>query len=126
VRENGPYAVHAQIELPHASAMRATLCRCGQSRRKPYCDGSHVAAGFTATGEPATRDSEPLAERGGALTVTPLPNGPLQLSGNVEICSGTGRTLARTRSARLCRCGGSGNKPFCDGTHARIGFCSED
>ena len=47
------------------------------------------------------------------------------LGGNVEICSGTGRTVARTRSTRLCRCGASGNKPFCDGSHARIGFRSE-
>jgi CDGSH-type Zn-finger protein/uncharacterized Fe-S cluster protein YjdI len=124
VRENGPYAVHAQMESPDAG-FRVTLCRCGKSSRKPYCDGSHGAAGFAATGEPATVASEPLAERGGPLSITPIPNGPLHLGGNVEICSGTGRTVARTRSTRLCRCGASGNKPFCDGSHARIGFRSE-
>jgi CDGSH-type Zn-finger protein len=126
VRENGPYAVHARIELPAASELRATLCRCGKSRRKPHCDGSHAAAGFAATGEPATLPSEPLAERGGPLTITPILNGPLQLSGSVEICSGTGRTVSRMQSARLCRCGASENKPFCDGSHARVGFRSEE
>jgi CDGSH-type Zn-finger protein/uncharacterized Fe-S cluster protein YjdI len=125
VRENGPYAVHAAIELPTGPELRATLCRCGRSNRKPYCDGSHAAAGFTATGEPATRPSEPLAERGGTLEITPLHNGPLQVSGNIEICSGTGRTVFRTRSARLCRCGASETKPFCDGSHVRVGFRSE-
>jgi len=124
VRENGPYAVHARIELPAGAELRATLCRCGKSKRKPYCDGSHAGAGFAASGEPATVASEPLAERGGALKISPIPNGPLQLNGNVEICSGTGRTVVRTQSTRLCRCGGSESKPFCDGTHARIGFRS--
>jgi CDGSH-type Zn-finger protein len=126
VRENGPYAVHAQIELPAGTELRATLCRCGKSSRKPYCDGSHAAAGFAATGEPATLASEPLAERGGPLTIDPIPNGPLHLTGNVEICAGTGRTVLRAQSARLCRCGGSANKPFCDGSHARIGFRTEE
>jgi CDGSH-type Zn-finger protein/uncharacterized Fe-S cluster protein YjdI len=124
VRENGPYAVHAQLGSATAE-FRVTLCRCGKSSRKPYCDGSHVAARFAATGEPATIASEPLAERGGRLTIVPILNGPLQLGGNVEICTGNGRTVLRTRSARLCRCGGSENKPFCDGSHARIGFRSE-
>lgn len=125
VRENGPYAVHAQIGLPAAAELRATLCRCGQSKRKPYCDGSHAAAGFAASGEPATLASAPLARRDGPLAIDPIPNGPLQLAGNVEICSGTGRTVLRTQSARLCRCGASENKPFCDGSHARVGFRSE-
>jgi len=125
VRENGPYAVHASIELPAGREFRATLCRCGKSMRKPYCDGSHSTAGFMASGEPATMPSEPLAERGGPLTIDPNPNGPLQVKGNVEICAGTGRTVLRTQSARLCRCGGSENKPFCDGSHSRIGFRSE-
>ncbi|HKT20323.1 MAG TPA: ferritin-like domain-containing protein [Stellaceae bacterium] len=126
VRENGPYALNAAINLPGESAMfRATLCRCGKSANKPFCDNSHRAVNFTATGEPATIESAALAERAGTLAVTPLPNGPLQVIGNLEICSGTGRTVFRTENVRLCRCGGSGNKPFCDGTHARIGFRSE-
>jgi CDGSH-type Zn-finger protein len=33
--------------------------------------------------------------------------------------------LHRLTTARLCRCGGSSNKPFCDGTHARNGFVSD-
>jgi len=40
----------------------------------------------------------------------------------LEIMTGTGRTVARQQTARLCRCGGSANKPFCDDTHRRIGF----
>jgi CDGSH-type Zn-finger protein/uncharacterized Fe-S cluster protein YjdI len=126
VRENGPYAVHAALRLPTGDELRATLCRCGQSKRKPWCDGSHATAEFAASGEPPTRPSEPLAVRNGPLEVTPLPNGPLQVSGNVEICSGTGRTVCRTESARLCRCGASASKPFCDSSHARIGFRTDD
>jgi CDGSH-type Zn-finger protein/uncharacterized Fe-S cluster protein YjdI len=122
LRENGPYAVNAAIALSGTAQTRATLCRCGRSNNKPYCDNSHIAAGFQATGEPATIESDPLEFRGGRLTVDPLPDGPLQLMGNVEICAGTGRTITRAQNARLCRCGASSTKPFCDGTHARIGF----
>ena len=104
---------------------RATLCRCGKSKNKPFCDNSHREIEFEATGEPATVASEPLKERGGELQVMPVRNGPLKIRGPVEICSGTGRTVTRTQYAKLCRCGGSANKPFCDDTHLRIGFRSE-
>lgn len=124
MRENGPYAVSAGVSMNESAFTRATLCRCGQSKNKPYCDNSHIAARFNASGEPATIDSDPLDVRGGKLVVDPLRDGPLQIMGNVEICSGTGRTIARAQNARLCRCGGSSTKPFCDETHARIGFKS--
>jgi CDGSH-type Zn-finger protein/uncharacterized Fe-S cluster protein YjdI len=125
LRENGPYAVRADVELVgHGDLLRATLCRCGASQNKPFCDGSHNAAHFVASGEPATRESQPLAQRGGRLQIRPEPDGPLVVTGSVEICAGTGRTIDRVTSARLCRCGGSATKPFCDGTHARIGFRS--
>ena len=71
----------------HGAAIRATLCRCGHSANKPFCDGAHAAAGFTATGEPASRTSEPLASRDGPVTVTPRQDGPLVIHGNLEVSS---------------------------------------
>lgn len=126
IRENGPVALHAQMTIAgHGPALRATLCRCGASRNKPFCDGSHASAGFQASGEPPTRESQPLAVRDGAVTVTPLPNGPVIVEGSLEICSGTGRTINRVGRTALCRCGQSSNKPYCDGTHARVGFTTD-
>jgi CDGSH-type Zn-finger protein/uncharacterized Fe-S cluster protein YjdI len=123
IRENGPYALHAPLKVAgQDDGFRATLCRCGQSQNKPWCDGSHAGAGFTASGEPASGNVEPLAQRDGPLAVTPLRNGPLQVTGNLEICAGTGRTVARITETRLCRCGQSRNKPFCDMSHVAAGF----
>ena len=123
IRENGPLALHAPLEIAGEHAgYRATLCRCGASRHKPFCDGSHAAAGFSATGEPPTKESRPLARRDGPLALAPQPNGPLKLSGAHEIVSGTGRTIERATESYLCRCGASQNKPFCDGSHRKIGF----
>ena len=49
------------------------------------------------------------------------PNGPLSLEGEAELRRPSGPNLSKQKVA-LCRCGGSKNKPFCDGTHAKIGF----
>jgi CDGSH-type Zn-finger protein/uncharacterized Fe-S cluster protein YjdI len=126
VRENGPLAFHADLHVEGSEGrLRATLCRCGASKSKPFCDNSHSRVGFHATGEPESQDSPALAQRDGPLSVTPLPDGPLFVSGNVEIVSGTGRMVVRSRKVALCRCGGSANKPFCDGTHAQNGFQTE-
>jgi uncharacterized Fe-S cluster protein YjdI/CDGSH-type Zn-finger protein len=73
VRENGPLAISAEIVLAGAPiGTRATLCRCGESKNKPYCDGSHSAAAFAATGEPATKESVQLASRDGPLEISPI------------------------------------------------------
>jgi CDGSH-type Zn-finger protein/uncharacterized Fe-S cluster protein YjdI len=124
IREGGPYAVRGELSIAGAPQHRATLCRCGASKNKPYCDGSHHEAGFAATGEPATSAGDILPVRNGPLEIEPQLDGPLQVRGNLEITSGTGRVVARLTQARLCRCGGSANKPFCDGTHTRIDFRS--
>lgn len=130
MRENGPLALNAAIRIiaPDGVAdeeLRATLCRCGQSKNKPFCDQSHIAAGFTASGEAVTRLSPQLEQRDGALDVTPLRDGPLDVRGAAEIITGTGRTIDRTFGVRLCRCGHSRDKPFCDGSHRAAGFRAE-
>ncbi len=127
VREAGPYAFRAALQIDGVPAgFRATLCRCGASRNKPYCDSSHHEIGFNATGEPPGGKTDMLPVRDGVLAIDPQANGPLRVRGNLEITSGTGRVVARVTSTYLCRCGGSANKPFCDGTHTKIGFRSDD
>ena len=123
VRENGPLAFHGALSIAgSAPTFRATLCRCGASAQKPYCDGSHAASGFAATGEPHAVESQPLSVRNGPLSIAPQANGPLKVSGSLELVSGTGHTVNRTTLTVLCRCGASANKPYCDGSHKKIGF----
>jgi len=124
VRENGPLAFEADLHIrgERQASPRATLCRCGQSKKKPWCDGRHVEARFAATGEPETARFEALSDRKGPLDVQPIPNGPLRVVGNLEVVSGTGRTCNKVRETYLCRCGQSKNKPYCDGTHKAAGF----
>jgi CDGSH-type Zn-finger protein len=125
IREAGPYAVRGDILLDGAPAgYRLTLCRCGASKHKPYCDGSHHEVGFSASGEPPTGKADALEVRDGPLAIDPQTDGPLMVRGNLEIISGTGRVVARTQAARLCRCGHSATKPFCDNTHIKVGFRS--
>lgn len=54
-----------------------------------------------------------------AVTITPTTNGPYEVSGEVRIVAPDGAVIRETRRAYLCRCGHSGNKPFCDSSHRR-------
>ncbi|MFN8473154.1 MAG: (4Fe-4S)-binding protein [Anaerolineae bacterium] len=58
--------------------------------------------------------------------ITPVRNGPLTVRGRLKITDEDGNVLRETTKAVLCRCGHSGHKPFCDGSHARIGFRTDD
>ncbi len=122
LRENGPLTVHGDFVVAGVAHMRAALCRCGQSKNKPYCDGSHHAIGFVASGEPQAVEEIGLSSKGGRVSVNPVPDGPYSVSGTTELVSGTGRTISLAPGPTLCRCGASDNKPFCDGSHARVGF----
>lgn len=57
-----------------------------------------------------------------ALEVRASAGGPLLLRGEIRITDAAGNVLYEGERAALCRCGGSSNKPFCDGTHKTNGF----
>ena len=59
-------------------------------------------------------------------SVEPRPNGPLFVRGHVRIVDPDGRLIREDTRVALCRCGGSGNKPFCDGSPRRIGFRTDN
>lgn len=176
------------------------LCRCGNSKNKPYCDRTHAKIGFDGT-ETASRkkyseqaekisgpeldltDAQPLCaagrfchREGGTWNLTkssddpkskeiaiqeacdcpsgrlvawdkktgksiepalkpsiglvedPPKNvsGPIRLKGGVALESADGTKYETRNRMTLCRCGKSGNKPFCDGTHIMVGFSDGD
>ena len=130
VAYNGPLFIRGQLDIEGAPSnapglnFRAALCRCGQSKNKPFCDNSHDGAGFRDYGA-IGETGEPGAERGGPLAIKAVKDGPLLLRGNVTISGGSGRHSWSGKQVALCRCGASGNKPFCDGSHKKIGFTSD-
>jgi len=58
------------------------------------------------------------------VSIRPKPNGPYLIDGPVDVYDTAGNKIATDDRPRiaLCRCGASSNKPFCDGTHSKIGF----
>jgi CDGSH-type Zn-finger protein len=56
------------------------------------------------------------------VTVEVRPNGPYIVSGVIELRDTDGNVVATQARTVLCRCGASTKKPFCDGTHSKIGF----
>ena len=61
------------------------------------------------------------------IRITIKPNGPYRVEGDLSLidlldASGQKYDLTGKPGISLCRCGGSVNKPFCDGTHSKIGF----
>jgi len=172
-----------------------SLCRCGQSANKPFCDGSHLRVSFDGT-ETANRDSyrtQSTEQVGPTLILTDAENlcafarfcdvagqvwnlveaqgseaarlttleaglcpsgrlvawdrktnkalepdldpsigivddpaegvaGPIWVRGGIPIAAADGETYEVRNRVTLCRCGASNNKPFCDASHASIGF----
>jgi CDGSH-type Zn-finger protein len=59
-----------------------------------------------------------------AVKITLKPNGPYRVEGPITLINVDGNEIDLTGkpAISLCRCGASTNKPFCDGTHSKIGF----
>jgi uncharacterized Fe-S cluster protein YjdI len=86
-------------------------------------DEVEVAVATCPSGALRTRRvGVPVARAGEALEVRASENGPLLLRGGVRVTDAHGNALFEGERAALCRCGGSNNKPFCDGTHKTNGF----
>jgi len=196
VAKDGPYRVRGPCPLRNSHGEETpargaiALCRCGNSSKKPFCDGTHTKIAFDGSrlavgptddvdshrGSRITiQDNRAICAHAGVCTdnlprvfrlgqepwvnaegadvetiiaivkrcpsgalsfsidgspppaapreraVTASKNGPYFVTGQVELKAGGAAPRFPDRYA-LCRCGGSKNKPFCDGTHWAIGF----
>ena len=127
------------------------LCRCGHSKHKPFCDGSHKHADWdpreTASHRPLLQDAEeidgptmmladnedkdtekvfepPFKPSIGIIEDPGIKvSGPIWVKGGIRIEGADGKSYEVRNRVTLCRCGQSSNKPFCDGTHASMHFC---
>lgn len=102
-----------------ADQIAAAVDTC-PSRALTYSRLDGVPAG--PNGTPATDATPPTPDDGTPVVISLKPDGPLLVDGPVRIEMARCEVIEVTERAALCRCGGSGNKPFCDGTHKQIGF----
>jgi len=122
IQKNGPLRVSGLREIKNSRGERVPtrerifLCRCGASKTKPYCDGTHAATGF-ADDDAADLVVDPLD----AEEIQISRDGPYLIRGRIEPGDGVGKE----RHA-LCRCGESLRKPFCDGSHWYAGFHDDE
>ncbi len=126
---DGPLYIRGDVEVMNSNKetvvedTRIALCRCGASEHKPFCDNSHIEAGFKDSATPDEKpDSDPNTSGDSKLHIDTAKNGPLLLRGEFEIVDAQGQSVHIGNKAALCRCGHSSNKPFCDGTHSNIDF----
>lgn len=114
----------ATVEIDHE--VRATLCRCGTSKNKPFCDNSHIESGFSAPEPEAIRiDKDDEIGTLDVLSITVHPDGPYEVIGRFQIENDQNEVIHTGSKTWLCRCGGSRNKPFCDSSHKKNGFNAE-
>ena len=127
ILENGPLLCTGEIEVCAADGYvfgkgsDIALCRCGESRNRPFCDGSHKEAGFENDGIIVGLSADEL-EGDGPLVITVRNNSMLVAKGPMTIVCADESCAATRNKAAFCRCGHSASKPFCDGSHKDFGF----
>lgn len=118
VTPHGPYVVSGGVPLvgaggPIPTGEVYTLCRCGGSARRPFCDSTHRRIAFDGHGTADGPGCEPGTGSDPGIEVR--DDGPLAVTG-VDLQHEDGSTAAHPRFT-LCRCGASATMPFCDGSH---------
>lgn len=129
VSNGGPLQITGNLTLVKEDgsvqyANHLTLCRCGSSRSKPVCDGQHLDREFLNSGKISEASEIPASQRPSKITLSCIKDGPITFRGRLRLHNQFGQECVKMRGS-LCRCGQSANKPFCDGSHERVGFRSK-
>jgi len=129
LEKDGPVYIYGDLKIQDADGnviledSRFALCRCGLSGNKPACDNSHQNEEFEASeNSNAERFPEVNEDSHGPLVLKVMKNGPVLVEGKYKIQTGRDQFYETNKNMALCRCGASGNKPFCDGSHKEVGF----
>ncbi len=125
VTSGGPLKMTGNITLinedgsvTHANSL--SLCRCGASKNRPFCDDQHLEIEFFDSGAVQQLSDWMPVTRPQTISVTVVENGPLKFRGYLRIYNKKGQECI-TMSGALCRCGKSSKKPFCDSSQGCTG-----
>ncbi|MCB0502289.1 MAG: (4Fe-4S)-binding protein [Bacteroidetes bacterium] len=102
-----PWISVKNADTPH---LKETIAKCP----------SGALSWKSVKGEAFDKDVDKAVGESAKLNI--FADGPILIKGNFEITDSKGNLLEKKESVALCRCGASENKPFCDGTHKKIGF----
>lgn len=116
----------------HAAICLRAAPEVFDTQRRPWIDVSGASAERIAeavakcpTGA-LTFSSPTIAEPVPAPTrMRPIRGGPMVVNGAIELVDADGNVVSETRAA-LCRCGNSGNQPYCDNSHRTQGFDEQE
>jgi CDGSH-type Zn-finger protein len=123
----GDLEVRGPDGAPLTHETRLTLCRFGLSHNQPFCDNSHRRRKWKSgpSTDPQPRPPAPRQHAGEQPTiVVARRDASLDVRGDLRLYHSDGREMVDAGQALLCRCGQSATKPFCDSSHARVGFRS--
>ncbi|MCW8873200.1 MAG: CDGSH iron-sulfur domain-containing protein [Xanthomonadales bacterium] len=126
VSNGGPIQLTGNITLVREDgtvqyANHLALCRCGSSNSKPTCDGQHLEREFLNPGKITQASDIAASSRPSKITISCIKDGPITFRGRLRLHNQFGQECVKMRGS-LCRCGQSASKPFCDGSHERVGF----
>jgi uncharacterized Fe-S cluster protein YjdI len=111
---NGLGDVFHPQELPWITPEKSTTDKIINQIKKCPSGALSYYLNIDADNEEVKVEAETIVET--------TPNGPLMVYGNVTIKDSTGNLTKKNNATAFCRCGASSNKPFCDGSHKKIGF----
>ena len=134
VHDDGPYNVTGTFQLLDGARKPFTvvgnshvlLCRCGESSTKPFCDSTHYFKAERFRSAPRASEIGEAVSVAAQGTIRVSKNGPYMVSGAVTVEDQKGSVYRREgEHIKLCRCGQSAPRPFCDDSHLTNGFQSE-
>ena len=125
ITNGGPLKMTGNIRLINeggsvTNTNSLSLCRCGASKNRPFCDDQHLEIEFFDNGAVQQLSDWMPVTRPQTITVTVVENGPLKFRGYLRIHNKKGQECI-TMSGALCRCGKSTKKPFCDSSQGCAG-----
>ncbi|MEO1009852.1 MAG: (4Fe-4S)-binding protein [Bacteroidota bacterium] len=96
-----------KAENGSTEALRSQISKCPSGALSYYINHD----------EPERESTPP-----GQIQIQVTPNGPILVQGDLRVTLADGNIVEKSRTTAFCRCGASENKPYCDGSHAKINF----